>query len=260
MVWPDEIRHKPGLLQLAKSVAAIAPEFIKIRMKEGGASLSIRGLEFAYVPDAYVSNGEGRLFFGLGPARTRLAPGNEGDLRALISKIISERTPLSENRNSDVYRAHSERWLESIVEADLAAIDPNLDPAHVYSQVPAYRGDRRTYIDLLAVTRSGRLVVIELKTAEDPELPLQGLDYWLRVNWHARRGDFERRGYFRGLQISPEPPLLYLVAPIFRFHATTRLLAGAFSNEVPVYRIGINEDWRAGVRVLLRERLNSPAI
>jgi folate-binding protein YgfZ len=52
-------------------------------------------------------------------------------------------------------------------------------------------------------------------------------------------------------------PLLYLVAPLFRFNETTRLIAGSISDRVPVYRIGINEDWRAGVRVLFSERLNS---
>ncbi|HEY6332351.1 MAG TPA: hypothetical protein VI756_23705 [Blastocatellia bacterium] len=256
VVWPDEILHRPETNQLAESVVAIAPEFIKIRVKEGGVSLSIRGLEFAHLSNGEASSGGGRLYFGLGAERTRLVPGKERALRDLVWKIVSERAPFSENRNGDLYRAQSERWLESIVETDASAIDPNLDPDRVYSQVPAYRGDRRTYIDLLAVTRAGRLVVIELKTAEDPEFPLQGLDYWLRVNWHARRGDFERRGYFRGVRLSPEPPLLYLVAPIFRFHATTRLLGGTFSKEVPVYRIGINEDWRAGIRVLMRERLN----
>jgi len=34
------------------------------------------------------------------------------------------------------------------------------------------------------------------------------------------------------------------------------LIAESIHERVPVYRIGINEDWRKGVRVLLRERLN----
>jgi hypothetical protein len=189
-------------------------------------------------------------------ARKRLGSGNWGELQRLIWRIISERTPHSEDRNGDIYRAQSERWLESIIKNRADVIDPNIDSRHVYCQVPACRGEERTYIDLLAATRSGRLVVIELKTAEDSDFPFQGLDYWMRVNWHAQRGDFQRRGYFRGLALSDEPPLLYLVAPLFRFHSTTALIAGAVSEQVPLYRIGINEDWRAGVRVLLRERLN----
>ncbi|HXG63778.1 MAG TPA: hypothetical protein VNO70_01650, partial [Blastocatellia bacterium] len=131
-----------------------------------------------------------------------------------------------------------------------------LDPRYAYSQVPAYRGEQRSFIDLLAATREGRLVVIELKVSEDAEFPFQGLDYWIRVEWHRRRGDFQRRGYFQGLRLADAPPLLYLVAPLFRFHATTRLIAGCIAERVPVYRIGINEDWRAGVRILLNEKLN----
>jgi hypothetical protein len=80
----------------------------------------------------------------------------------------------------------------------------------------------------------------------------------MRVEWHRLRGDFTRRGYFKGIRISDEPPLLYLVAPLFRFHKTTKLAAGAISSRVPVYRVGINSDWRAGIRVLLSERLNGP--
>ncbi len=110
--------------------------------------------------------------------------------------------------------------------------------------MPAYRGEQRSFIDLLAATRDGRLVVIELKVAEDAEFPFQGLDYWLRIDWHRRRGDFTRRGYFKQLPLADRAPLLYLVAPVFR-------------PEVPVTRIGINDDWRGGVRVLLSERLNS---
>jgi len=33
-------------------------------------------------------------------------------------------------------------------------------------------------IDVLTLTRDGRLAVVELKADEDIHLPLQGLDYW----------------------------------------------------------------------------------
>jgi hypothetical protein len=139
---------------------------------------------------------------------------------------------------------------------DAARIDTNIDSRYVHSQVPIYRGEQRTFIDLLASTVSGRLVVMELKVSEDADFPLQALDYCLKVGWHQQRGDFERRGYFKGVDLSGSRPLLYLVAPLFRFHATTALIAGCISERIPVYRIGINDDWRAGVRVLLREKLN----
>jgi hypothetical protein len=251
VTWPEDVPPNTEVERLVSSVVGIAPEFIDARARDGGICISIRGLEFGRV-----AAGDGRLYFGPSGERKRLGSGNWGELQRLIWRIISERTPHSEDRNGDIYRAQSERWLESIIKNRADVIDPNIDSRHVYCQVPACRGEERTYIDLLAATRSGRLVVIELKTAEDSDFPFQGLDYWMRVNWHAQRGDFQRRGYFRGLALSDEPPLLYLVAPLFRFHSTTALIAGAVSEQVPLYRIGINEDWRAGVRVLLRERLN----
>jgi len=181
---------------------------------------------------------------------------NRRDLTALIDAIIERRIARPVDRDDLFYRTQSERWLESIIKRRVTAIDPTLDDRHVYAQVPAYRGEQRSYIDLLTATKDGRLVVIELKVSEDPDFPFQGLDYWLRVEWHRRRGDFQRRGYFLGTRLIEKPPLLYLVAPLFRFHATTRLISSWISHSTPAFRIGINEDWRNGVRVLLTEKLN----
>jgi hypothetical protein len=143
-----------------------------------------------------------------------------------------------------------------LLQRDITALDQELDGRFVYAQVPAYKGEDRSYVDLLAVRRDGRLVVIELKVSEDAELPLQGLDYWLRVEWHRRNGDLARRGYFPGVALAPRPPLLYLVAPLFRFHRTFTLLARQLGPQVPAWRVGINGHWRAGVVALRRERVN----
>jgi len=205
---------------------------------------------------ARVIIGARRARFGLDGVETDLTEGNRGELEDLVAEVISLRTPRSEDRNSPIYRGYAERWLESAILRDASAIDTNIDTRYIYSQVPIYRGEQRTFIDLLSATVTGRPVVMELKVSEDADFPLQALDYCLKVSWHQQRGDFERRGYFKGVDISPLPPLLYLVAPLFRFHATTALIAGSVSDRIPVYRIGINDDWRGGVRVLLRERLN----
>ncbi len=63
----------------------------------------------------------------------------------------------------------------------------------------------------------GRLVVIELKASEDIQMPIQAVDYWLRVRRHQREGDFQRYGYFAGIKLDPQPPLVWLVAPGLRF-------------------------------------------
>ena len=111
-------------------------------------------------------------------------------------------------------------------------------------------GRERGIIDLLALTRTGRLVVIELKSSADPNLPLQALDYWMRVKWHQESGKFRRLGYFPGVELSTEPPQLWLVAPVFEFHSMTDLLLRYLSGEVPVRRIGLNHTWRQSLQVV----------
>ena len=251
-IWPREKGFAGAASDLLDDVVRLAPDLIDARQMGSAIILSIRGLEFARVLVK-----QRRVVFGLENDKRTLKDQNRAHLARLVNDIGLLRTTLSDDRNGLIYRAQSERWLESAVRREATVIEPNIDPRFVYSQVPTYRGEQRTFIDLLGITRAGRLVIMELKVAEDPDFPLQALDYWLRVDWHRRRGDFQRRGYFRGVEIADAAPLLYLVAPLFRFHATTSLLGGSISERVPVYRIGINEDWRSGIRVLLRERLNA---
>ena len=249
--WPRPGMLPPDCAMLVESVRRLAPDDIEAHHRGAWVSLSIRGLEVARV---WINRR--RVEFGIGEQREKLDHRNEQDLENLIRETISRRRPEAEFRNEIIFRFQPERWLESIISRDVTQLDATLDPRFVYSQVPTYRGDQRTFIDLLAATREGRLVVMELKVSEETEFPFQALDYWLRVEWHRARGDFHRRGYFEGLSLIDSPPLLYLVAPLFRFHETTKLIAGSIHERVPVYRIGINEDWRRGVRVLLRERMN----
>ncbi|MFY9553848.1 MAG: hypothetical protein WAV20_00180 [Blastocatellia bacterium] len=249
--WPRPGMLPPDSAMLVESVRRLAPDHIETHHRGAWVSLSIRGLEIARV-----SVNRRRVEFGFGEARAKLDQKNEHELERLVRETISRRRPETEFRNEMIFRFQPERWLESIISGDVTALDATLDPRFVYSQVPAYRGEQRTFIDLLAVTREGRLVVMELKVTEEMEFSYQALDYWLRVEWHRARGDFHRRGYFEGLSLIDASPLLYLVAPLFRFHETTKLIASSIHPRVPVYRVGINEDWRKGVRVLLRERLN----
>ena len=72
--------------------------------------------------------------------------------------------------------------------------------------------------DILTRTRTGRLVVLELKMHEEINFALQGLDYWMRIKWLNERRQLQRFGYFPGVELSAEPPLLYLISPAFRFH------------------------------------------
>jgi hypothetical protein len=94
---------------------------------------------------------------------------------------------------------------------------------------------------------------VEFKASEDIHLPLQALDYWMRVHWHQRRGELEKHGYFRGRELSADPPLLLFVAPALQFHSTCPSILRYFSPSIEAFRLGINEQWREQLQVLFRE-------
>lgn len=209
-------------------------------------ALCFRGLEFA----RWSSQG---TIFGLGDPRVPLHTSTEKKFDMLLHEIELRRSPVAENTNHPLYRSAPERWLEALIQESPDRLDATLDPAHLYSQVPAMAAGDRGVIDLLGITRRGRLVVIELKATEDIQLPIQAVDYWLRVRRHQQEGSFERYGYFSGLKIDPAPPLVWLVAPGLRFHPATEIIPRYFASEIQLTRIGLNEDWRRGIRVLFRQ-------
>ena len=209
-------------------------------------ALCFRGLEFA----RWTRDG---LFFGLGDAREPVSAGTEPALERLIRQLDLHRSSLAEEVNHPLYRAAPERWLETLALADATRLDAQLNPAHLYAQVPALAAGDRGVLDLLGVTWRGRLVVIELKASEDIQLPIQAVDYWLRVRRHQRESDFEQCGYFTGVKLDPQPPLVWLVAPGLRFHSATDTLLKYLSAEIHVTRIGLNENWRRGLKIVFRQ-------
>jgi hypothetical protein len=139
---------------------------------------------------------------------------------------------------------------------------PRLDPHHVYAQVPAIAGaSDRGLLDLLGVTADGRLAVIELKAEDDLHFALQGLDYWIRVRHHHLQtadattglGEFQRHGYFRGMELSPLPPRLYLVAPALHIHSATEPVLRYLSPRVEWQLLALDERWRSQIRVVWRK-------
>jgi len=209
-------------------------------------SFRFRGLEFARWID-------GRVYFGLGDDRRLLPGGDLKQLKALLRELSLKRGSLASDTHDPLYRGAPERWLESVIRADPARLDARLDPRHFYSQVPALAAGERGVIDLLGVTRQGRLVVIELKASEDLHLPLQAVDYWLRVRRHLVEGDFRSYGYFPGVEFQPDPPLVWLVAPGLRFHPANEIVTRYLLPDLQVSRIGLSENWRRGVRVVFRQ-------
>jgi hypothetical protein len=243
-------------------ILSLAPDLIEARQAPGrdGESYSIHGLEFARV----VGRENPRVRFGvLGVQNANLAArqgtltdANFSELERLVGEIIRYRRASSRFVRHPFYRLREEAWLESLLRRDIRVLDATLDSRFVYSQIPAWRGEQRSVIDLLAMDHESRLVVIEVKASEDAQLPMQGLDYWACVEQARLRGEFLRRGLFPGVAIADKPPRLYLVAPRLRFHRSFDTVAAGLSAEIEAYRIGINQNWRAGIEVRTRDQVN----
>jgi hypothetical protein len=127
-----------------------------------------------------------------------------------------------------------------------------LHPSPVYGQVPQFASGERGVIDLLAAGRDGRLAVIEIKADQDIHLPLQALDYWMRVKWHLDRGEFARGGYFPGVPLTNVSPKLLLVAPALEWHPCNEIVIKYFKSEVQAERIGVGIEWKQELRIMFR--------
>jgi hypothetical protein len=250
---PNEEAARLRFHKSIERVLQLAPRAEIVVRSAAEISFQLCGLEFAR---ARVAHGEGfrtgeSLTFGSGPHETPLTPETEPMLRDAVGRLSAARA--GNDHADQLYRMQPERWLESIVRQDVSMLDERIDPRWVYSQVPAFAAGDRGMIDLLTVTRDGRLVVIELKAQEDLHLPLQGLDYWARVRWHHERHEFKKFGYFAGCELSDRPPLLLLVSPALHLHPATDTLLRHLSPEIEWKVLGIDEHWRWGVRVVFRK-------
>jgi len=225
---------------------ALGPGEIEEVVAAGRNELSLRwrGLEFA-------RSAAGQVSFGVGDRTEPLTRGNFARLEALVERLRRERAG-GGSPKSPYFRLQPERWLESLALATPQVIDPRLAPERLYRQVPAVAAGERAIADLLGATRDGQLIVIELKASTDLHLPLQALDYWLRVRWHQERGELGQFGYFPGVALKPDPPELLLVAPALQFHATTEAVVSYLAPAVRVTLVGLNEDWRRGLKVVFR--------
>ena len=244
--YASSIAHIRGILPQTE-VVVLSPALVSFRQC---------GLEFAQARVAHDPRnfqiGE-EIVFGLGAEERVLDERNEeqfADLVRLAASVRHKDGP----RNHALWRMHPERWLESLAGPNVAALDGRLQTDCVYRQVPAFSAADRAMIDILGVTRDGRLAVIELKADEDIHLPLQGLDYWSRVAWHQSRGEFAKFGYFPGREISIEKPRLMLVAPALRVHPSTDTILRYFSPDIEWELLGIDERWREDLRVVFRKR------
>jgi hypothetical protein len=275
---PSEKDARERFAEARAKVKALLPgpmcEVVEERVRSGAEmAFLLHGLEFARVRMGYAGlsfNRVQEITFGAGAHETPLTEESAGELRELVERLFARRTAgdggLKPDARDPLYRMQPERWLESVVRRDITAIDALLDPAHVYTQVPAFAGGDRGMLDLLGVDKHGRLAVIELKADEDLHLALQGLDYWVRVRWHHLQtgesasgpsfglGAFQSHGYFGGVRLAEGAPRLYLVAPALRVHPATEVVLRHLSPRVEWELIALDERWREKVKVVWRKR------
>lgn len=255
---PDPVHLHAQFADAIARVKAAAPAAEVAVTSPGEISFRLNGLEFARVrlsaqPGSFQAAQE--IVFGAAGLEEVLTTENEAAFHGFVQRITESRLAHSDKRNA-LWRMYPERWLESLIVKDIPAVDSHLDSSHVYSQVPAFSASDRSLIDVLTCTHRTRLAVLELKADEDIHLPVQGLDYWARVLWHNSRGEFQKHGYFSGVQLSAEPPLLFLVAPALRVHPAVDTVLRYLSPEIDWTLVGIDERWREGIKVIFRK---SPA-
>ena len=226
--------------ELSERLAGL-PGVAAVRCGDGSLSYRVEGLEFARYHDC-------ELTWGLETKRPA-SPRNWSEMQTLVRELARVRTGGAADQQHPLYLRNPESWLEARLRSHLEEIDPGLHRAPLYGQVPAFAAGGRGVIDLLAIDRAGRLAVIEVKASQDVHLPLQALDYWLRVKWHLDRGEFSGRGYFPGVEVRPETPRLLLVAPALEFHPMNERVLRFFSQEVEVERLGVGWQWRQELKL-----------
>lgn len=218
---------------------------------DGSVSLAVNGLEFAR------ASGD-EVLFGLDRKRAGQSQAHLAEIVELAEGLHRMRSARAPDHSNPIYARNPEAWLEASVRASVETLDATLHTSPVYGQVPQFASGERSVIDLLVADRDGRLAVLELKATQDIHLPLQALDYWMRVQWHLDRGEFFGRGYFPGIAIAKTAPRLMLVAPALEFHPTNEIVLKYFSPQVPVERIGIGLEWRQDLRIMFRVPPSTP--
>jgi hypothetical protein len=255
---PDEASTLDRFADSVHQVLGRLPECEVAVLSSAEVAFRWHGLEFArarisHEPASFRSGQE--IAFGVGAEERVLDERNAAVFDDLVRRLRSARSSKG-SRHHALWRLHPERWLESLVVRDASAIDEHFDHSSLYSQVPAFSASDRAMLDVLTTTRDNRLAVVELKADEDIHLPLQGLDYWSRVQWHHGRGEFQQFGYFPGRELSPADPLLFLVAPTLHIHPATDTVLRYLAPKIDWTLVGIDERWRDGVRPIFRKRSN----
>ncbi len=237
--------ESPEPSNTASKIIELAPEEIDIIYSKQGETLRFMGLPFARVRTML---GLEKAWFGVGRERRILNDETYDDLSELVDVLKINRSAAALNKRHEYYRAAPEAWLESILRRNIKLLDANLILSPIYNQFRSLNDK----IDLLALRKDGRLVIIELKTQPDREMVFQAADYWRKIELQRRRGDIMAANLFEGREILDKPALIYLAAPAWSFHRDFEFFAHAVSPEIELWRFELHENWRENVKVIAR--------
>lgn len=237
--------HDAEPSETARRIIGLSPDNTDVVYSKQGETIRYLGLPFACTRTVL---GQEKAWFGIGRHRQLLTRENEVQLNQLMAELAAHRRPDPPNSRHELYRTAPEAWLESILRGNIAALDANLILAPIYNQFRS-SSDK---IDLLALRKDGRLVVIELKTQPDREMVFQAADYWRKIELQRRRGVLAAADLFAGREILDRPALVYLAAPALSFHYDFEYFARAVAPEIEIWRFELHERWRQTIKVLAR--------
>ena len=253
----DLWREKAGKIYLlenfeisdsAKEIIKFAPEKIDVIFSKQGETLRFHGLPFARVRRVLT---EEKVWFGVEKEKRVLSEKTEKEFFELLENLKKYRRFDSENKRHLFYDSAPEAWLESLLRRNIKLLDANLILSPVYHQFRA----ERDKIDLLALRKDGRLIIVELKVAPDREMIFQAADYWRKIELQRRKGNLNRAKIFGDSLIADKPAICYLVAPTLSFHTDFKFLSQTISEEIEIHRFNLAENWRGNLKVLNREGL-----
>jgi hypothetical protein len=237
--------REPQPSVIAEAMLQMSPENTDLIYSRNGETIRFCGLPFARVRTMM---GIEKAWFGVGRERRPVNNENWPELEDLVADLEQNRRPEPDNKRHEYYRTASEAWLESILRRDITLLDANLVLSPIYNQFRSFTDK----IDLLALRRDGRLVIIELKTQPDREMVFQAVDYWRKIELQRRRGLLAAANLFEGREISDKPAIIYLAAPAWSFHRDFEYFARSVSPEIEVWRFDLHENWREEVKVVAR--------
>ncbi|CAN5396137.1 hypothetical protein BH20ACI1_BH20ACI1_23230 [soil metagenome] len=248
----DLWREKPKKIQLSENtqtsrtsqeIIKLAPEKNDVLFTKQGETLRFEGLPFARVRRI---SGEEKCWFGIERDKRILNENSREEFFDLLENLETYRCFDTPKKRHALFQLAPEAWLEAALRRNIKQLDANLVLSPLYNQFRA----ERDKIDLLALRKDGRLIIIELKVMPDREMISQAVDYWRKIELNRRKGNLQDIKLFSDLEIADAPTIVYLVAPTLSFHRDFTFFAKTVSSEIEIFRFNLNENWRENLQVM----------